>query len=221
MDEQAKVGENSGVELDGVSAPSSFINAVGGCEDMTPTPNPTTALVRRSLSVRTRFEIFKRDDFCCRYCGQRTPAVVLQVDHIVPVCDGGSDDEINLVTSCWSCNSGKAGVPLESVLTAEDPNDRAIMLLERERQLREYNYVLACIRERREEFGQDLLNYWCENSGATGILKREFAWLCRQLEFVPAEVIRKAMGIAISREATDGLRYVVACLRNWREDGTI
>ena len=150
-----------------------------------------------------------------------TPAVVLQVDHIVPVCDGGSDDEINLVTSCWSCNSGKAGVPLESVLTAEDPNDRAIMLLERERQLREYNYVLACIRERREEFGQDLLNYWCENSGATGILKREFAWLCRQLEFVPAEVIRKAMGIAISREATDGLRYVVACLRNWREDGTI
>lgn len=181
----------------------------------------STARVRRSLSVRTRFEVFKRDDFQCRYCGRRSPEVVLEVDHIVPVCEGGDDDPMNLVTSCWECNSGKAGVPLDSVLTAEDPNDRAILLLEQERQLREYNNVLAGIRERKEAEGQELVNYWCEQTGTDYMPRREWTWLCRQLDVTPAEIIRRAMTVAISQDKTKGLGYVSACLRNWREQGSI
>lgn len=64
---------------------------------------------RQPLSKRVRFEIFKRDAFICQYCGQRPPDVVLEVDHIEPVAAGGSNDEINLITSCWDCNRGKAG----------------------------------------------------------------------------------------------------------------
>lgn len=39
----------------------------------------------------------------CVYCGE--PAT--QVDHIVPVSKGGTDDVSNLVPACRSCNSSK------------------------------------------------------------------------------------------------------------------
>lgn len=181
----------------------------------------STARVRKSLSVRTRFEVFKRDSFQCRYCGRRSPEVVLEVDHLVPVVEGGTDDPINLVTSCWECNSGKGGVPLDNVATAEDPNDRALLLLERERQLREYNQVLEAIRLRKEAQGQELVDYWCQQTGVDYLPQRDWTWLQRELDVVPAETIRRAMLIAIDRGATKGLRYVSGCLRNWKEQGDI
>jgi len=186
-----------------------------------PTDHQSSTRIRRSLSVRTRFDVFKRDNFQCRYCGRRSPEVVLEVDHVVPFCEGGDDDPINLTTSCWECNSGKAGVPLETITTAEDPNDRAILLLERERQLREYNAVLKEIRLRKETQGQELVNYWCENTGTDYLPQRDWTWLLRQLDYVPAEVIRQAMLVAINRGAIKGVRYVAACLRNWRDRGEI
>lgn len=63
---------------------------------------------RKSLSKRTRFEVFKRDSFTCQYCGRKAPDVLLECDHIDPVANGGSDDILNLVTSCHDCNSGKS-----------------------------------------------------------------------------------------------------------------
>ena len=35
--------------------------------------------VRKQISARIRFEIFKRDQFTCQYCGAHPPAVILQV----------------------------------------------------------------------------------------------------------------------------------------------
>lgn len=64
---------------------------------------------RKSLSKKTRFEVFKRDGFKCQYCGRSAPDVVLEADHIVPVCAGGDDGLLNLVTSCFDCNRGKSG----------------------------------------------------------------------------------------------------------------
>ena len=67
-----------------------------------------------TLSVRSRFEVFKRDGFTCGYCG-KTPddeGVKLEVDHITPRANGGGDELTNLITSCWDCNHGKAAVPL-------------------------------------------------------------------------------------------------------------
>ena len=61
----------------------------------------------RSLSKKTRFEVFKRDSFTCQYCGKSAPDVVLEVDHITPVSEGGDDDPMNLVTACFDCNRGK------------------------------------------------------------------------------------------------------------------
>lgn len=63
---------------------------------------------RKTISKKTRFEVFKRDGFKCQYCGASAPDVVLQVDHIEPVSKGGGDDVMNFVTACQPCNSGKS-----------------------------------------------------------------------------------------------------------------
>ena len=62
---------------------------------------------RKSLSKKTRFEVFARDSFTCQYCGNQPPKVILEVDHIIPVVDGGTNDPENLRTSCFECNRGK------------------------------------------------------------------------------------------------------------------
>jgi hypothetical protein len=62
---------------------------------------------RKPLSKKLRFEVFKRDSFTCQYCGKSAPEVVLHVDHIKPVKEGGTNDITNLVTACADCNLGK------------------------------------------------------------------------------------------------------------------
>ncbi len=62
---------------------------------------------RKSITKKNRFEVFKRDSFTCQYCGSMAPDVILEIDHINPVSKGGTNEMMNLVTSCKDCNSGK------------------------------------------------------------------------------------------------------------------
>ena len=57
-----------------------------------------------------RFAILERDNYTCRYCGRSAPSVPLEVDHIIAVADGGTDESSNLVACCWSCNRSKEGL---------------------------------------------------------------------------------------------------------------
>ncbi len=169
-----------------------------------------------AISPRVRFDIFKRDNFTCRYCARTSPAIVLEVDHVVPVCEGGSDDPINLVAACWECNRGKSGVSLDQVLTGENPHDRAIMLLEQERQLHEYNRVLEQINERVHLQVQELAGYWHEATGRE-LYGRELTSLENALHTQPFQTILKAMDYAIRARRTMSLAYMHGCLKNWRE----
>lgn len=63
---------------------------------------------RKTLSKKTRFEVFKRDGFKCQYCGAEAPRAVLHVDHIHPVSKGGDNGLMNLITACVDCNAGKS-----------------------------------------------------------------------------------------------------------------
>jgi len=67
---------------------------------------------RKSLSNKTRIEVFKRDNFTCQYCGRKVPEVTLNCDHIEPVSKGGTNDLLNLITSCEQCNNGKGATRL-------------------------------------------------------------------------------------------------------------
>ena len=63
---------------------------------------------RKPISKKMRFEVFKRDSFKCQYCGRQAPDVILEVDHIHPVAEGGKTTMLNLITSCRDCNRGKS-----------------------------------------------------------------------------------------------------------------
>ncbi len=72
----------------------------------------TTTVVRESIGPRRRFEVLKRDGFRCRYCGKSSDEVKLEIDHIIPVAKGGTNDVENLIASCRDCNSGKRTLSL-------------------------------------------------------------------------------------------------------------
>ena len=52
-------------------------------------------------------ELMKRQDNTCVYCGYRRIARTLDIDHMIPVVRGGSNDESNLQVICRPCNQRK------------------------------------------------------------------------------------------------------------------
>jgi len=66
---------------------------------------------KRSMDLRMRFIVMRRDNFKCRNCG-RSPATdsntILHVDHIKAWAKGGETLPENLQTLCSKCNIGKS-----------------------------------------------------------------------------------------------------------------
>lgn len=91
---------------------------------------------RKGISNRLRFDVFKRDLFTCQYCGKRAPEVVLNVDHIKPVADGGNNSIMNLTTSCFACNSGKSDRALSDSSAVEKARAQADLIQVRKDQIR-------------------------------------------------------------------------------------
>lgn len=63
-----------------------------------------TMLLATEWAQRRR-EVLERDDHVCIYCGLEARSI----DHVIPICQGGTDDAENLVASCRSCNAEKNG----------------------------------------------------------------------------------------------------------------
>ncbi len=78
-----------------------------------------------AVSKRLRYEILRRDNHTCRYCGGVAPNVELRVDHVIPRALGGSDEPSNLIAACHDCNSGKtSSAPDQNVV--DDANQKAL-----------------------------------------------------------------------------------------------
>lgn len=90
---------------------------------------------RKSISNKVRFEVFKRDKFTCQYCGKSAPDVVLNVDHIKPVAEGGTNDIMNLVTACFECNNGKSDRELSDDAVIKKQMNQLELLQERREQI--------------------------------------------------------------------------------------
>lgn len=105
--------------------------------------------MRKNIRKKTRFEVLKRDSFRCQYCGRSavTEAIVLHVDHIVPVVEGGTNAITNLITACSGCNLGKGGTPLADAPILE----RQARQLE---QLQERRELMKLIVQWREELSR-------------------------------------------------------------------
>ena len=90
---------------------------------------------RKTLSKKTRFEVFKRDSFKCQYCGAASPESVLVVDHIDPISKNGADEMVNYITACQPCNAGKSDRKLGDNTTLAKQKAQLDDLNERREQL--------------------------------------------------------------------------------------
>jgi HNH endonuclease len=154
--------------------------------------------VRSPLSKKLRFEIFKRDGFSCSYCGAHPPQVVLEVDHIVPVADGGGDEETNLVTACFSCNRGKAANSLSDIPTSLA--QRAAEVQEREEQIAGYERVMREYRERLDASAYDILRKFCDHHGREGIPTNDFLSIKKFIDQLGFHDVVDSCEIAIAKK---------------------
>ena len=73
------------------------------------------------MTSKLRKKIKERDNYTCCHCGNsiwKEPNLLLEVDHIVPVADGGYTVEDNLQTLCWVCNRHKSKKSNDDIKTA-------------------------------------------------------------------------------------------------------
>lgn len=113
-----------------------------------------------AVSKRLRYEILRRDNHACRYCGAAAPDVKLNVDHVIPTSLGGSDKPDNLVTACAECNSGK---------TSSMPNAEPVADVDQD-VLRQAANVKRETRQRHEALSLHLYLVWAwayEQTGRT------------------------------------------------------
>ena len=61
----------------------------------------------RNIPAGIRFDIFRRDNFTCIYCGRSAPNVELHIDHRIPWKIVKKHELSNLFTACRDCNLGK------------------------------------------------------------------------------------------------------------------
>lgn len=176
--------------------------------------------VRKPIGKRLRFEVFKRDLFTCQYCGRKPPEVVLEIDHIDPVANGGDNSELNLITACENCNGGKAANLLGNIRPSPDMD---FLYMEMQQSIAEARRYLAAKSEfdaLQDEIVDGFLSDW-------GYIFR-YVYLPQASVFEimlrdhSAEEIRRAMGAAGAkhnkhgsdlRRGEDIIRYMWGCLR--------
>lgn len=175
---------------------------------------------RKSISTRTRFEIFKRDSFKCLYCGKSAPSVMLHVDHVLPVAKGGANDPANLVTACQDCNLGKSDVLLSKAPASLKETERR----EREKfaQLKAYNEWLFEKRNQQDRWLQQISDYWLtldgNDPGKFRLGPSRELMVSRFLTLLPAEEIIDALAVTYSktwiRKEPDKIRYLAGVCWN-------
>jgi len=129
---------------------------------------------RKPLSKRVRFSIFARDEFTCRYCGRQSDEVKLVVDHLIPVSQGGTNEQENLITSCEECNQGKAAKTIEEIVPAK--HDRFAELQKYREQLDEAKMAAEIIGIR-EQLHENLAKLISQCTGDDYVDKRTLSIL--------------------------------------------
>ena len=150
-----------------------------------------------AISKRLRYEILRRDNHACRYCGGVAPDVVLTVDYVVPVALGGGDEPSNLVAACRDCNAGKSSMSALAVVV----DDVAADALRWSKAMSQ----VAELRERESESDRDIWGWfneiWCR-------------WTDWRGDPLPAgndgygRTIHKFLSLGLTRQEIESLVYV-------------
>jgi len=145
----------------------------------------------RGISESLRFEVFQRDNHTCQYCGRKAPEVKLEVDHLLPVSKGGTDEFDNLVTSCRECNSGKLAKIIKAFTggyTKEEWREH----IRRKR--------AEALQERRAQL-DGVMQYWAECRGTKRISAYDANFIYNFIERYDPAWIKAAIYISPQRSA--------------------
>lgn len=72
---------------------------------------------KQTINTQGNYLLFRRDHNICAYCGEMFDSRELTRDHVHPRSRGGTNDWINSVTACRSCNHRKANrTPEEAIM---------------------------------------------------------------------------------------------------------
>lgn len=171
--------------------------------------------VRKAISKRVRFEVFKRDQFICQYCGAHPPIVILHLDHIDPVVAGGSNDIDNLVTACEACNQGKGGRLLSAI--PESLSNKAIRVAEAEEQLRGYQDIMRERAGRIEEEAWEVAEKLYPGAGDRGFNCRDLLTIKKFINRMGLFDVLEMADVALGKKPWGGtvlFRYFCGCC--WR-----
>lgn len=171
---------------------------------------------RSPISKKLRFEVFKRDGFQCGYCGAHpSETVVLEIDHINPVAEGGANDIDNLVTACFECNRGKGAELLTAV--PQSLEDKAALVAERESQIRAYYNILQEQKDRRDEEMWSVAEIFMERFSKEEILKDRLQSIRQFLQHLTVFEVREAMEIACAKKYSETPAWRYFCGICWNK----
>lgn len=153
---------------------------------------------RKAIPKGIRFEVFKRDSFRCQYCGRAAPDVILEIDHVVPIAEGGDNDALNLITSCRDCNRGKG----KKMLADGSAIDRQRQQLDDLNAIREQTEML--IQWKRElmqmdETKIDAIEDYIESVSGRVLTEHGRQEMRKLLKRFPFQDVYEAAGIAYTR----------------------
>ena len=173
-------------------------------------------IARVGISKKLRFDIFKRDGFKCQYCGTApSEEVILEVDHIRPVVDGGGNEIDNLVTACSDCNRGKGSALLSNV--PQSLEEKAELVREQEAQIRAYYEILEAKKTRKDEEVWSIADIFMECFSDTDIQRSRLSSIKMFLGILDYFEVLEAMEIAVDRMYTRNRAWSYFCGVCWRK----
>ena len=154
-------------------------------------------MARKTLSKKLRFDVFKRDGFKCQYCGITPEKEILQVDHIIPVAEGGENDMDNLITSCQPCNLGKGARSLSII--PESLKEKSEKIAEQEEQIIEYQKTIMDARQRKVNSAWLVADILDPNANE-GYPRNNFNSILYFMNQLPYEEVVEAADIAVAQD---------------------
>jgi hypothetical protein len=176
-----------------------------------------------AISKRLRYEVLRRDNHSCRYCGGSAPGVKLTVDHVLPVALGGSDEPSNLVTACADCNAGKSSSSPDAPLVADVAQDALRWSAAMNQAHAIARQSQAARNERRSSFA-GLWNAWTykqgPGQGEPVVLPEDWESSVDRLYDAGINDIEfdEAIRVAMASKARDVFRYMCGVAWRWVGD---
>lgn len=159
-----------------------------------------------AVTKRTRFEVLRRDDHTCQYCGAKAPDVTLQIDHVMPVALGGDDKPGNLITACKDCNAGKSSIQPDSPLVQGLSGKAAAYALGMTDKMTRFRADMS----RNEEYTDSFKDEWeswrrvgTENTVPLPPDYQSSVWRWAQMG-IPSSVFEMAIAKAMSKQGIRG-----------------